>query len=220
MGGGGKGGSQSTSVQIPAWLETAAKSNLQRADELSKIGYTPYYGPDVAALTPMQEAAMRNTNAGALAFGLDAPTGTGMPAPQTFAGGVQGYSSGGLYDQALQELKLRMPGQYDALRAPFIDPVTGAPPQLSFSPLVAPPAQGFRGVSVDDRTGRRSSERNENDMWAGGGGGGSGMLSSRLPGGVNTRNPGSAINQAVARATSGSTRTPTSSNRPKANPKR
>lgn len=220
-GGGGKGGSQTTSVQIPAWLEQAAQSNLGRADELSKIGYTPYYGPDVAALTPMQEAAMRNTNAGAQAFGMDAPTGTGMPAPQTYAGGVQGYGSGSLYDQALGELKLRMPGQYAALRAPFIDPVTGAPPALSFSPLVPPPAPPAGNVGMADGTyGRDGGDRtrNENDLRVSRVAGGN--WGASLPGGVNTRNPASALNQAVARATTGPTRAPTAADRPKANPKR
>jgi hypothetical protein len=137
---GGKGGSQTTSVQVPEWLETAAKGNLARADELAKIGYTPYYGPDVAAMTPSQIAAMQGTNAAASAFGLGSvdPM-AGMPAAQSF-GGMQAYSSGGLYDQALADLQARAPGQFAAMRAPFIDPVTGAQPASPFGrqPLVAP----------------------------------------------------------------------------------
>ena len=137
-----KGGSQTTSVQIPAWLENAAKANLSRAEGTAAIGPTPYYGPDVAALTPMQEAAMANTNRGAAAFGMTPSAGTGMPPPTTFAGGVQGYSSGSIYDQALEELKRRAPGQYAALRAPFMDPITGAMPSGVYSPgyTAAPPA--------------------------------------------------------------------------------
>lgn len=122
MGGGGK---NTTSVTVPAWLEEAAQRNLGRADELAQIGYTPYYGPDVAAMTPMQMAAMQGTNTAASAFGM--PTVdpmAGMPAATNY-GGMPAYSSGGLYDQALAELERRMPGQFAALRAPFIDPVTG-----------------------------------------------------------------------------------------------
>lgn len=122
MGGGGK---NTTSVTVPAWLEQAAQRNLGRADELAQIGYTPYYGPDVAAMTPMQMAAMQGTNTAASAFGM--PTAdpmAGMPAAMDY-GGMPAYSSGGLYDQALAELERRMPGQFAALRAPFIDPVTG-----------------------------------------------------------------------------------------------
>jgi hypothetical protein len=130
MSGGGKGGSQSTSVEIPAWLQGAAQANLAKAGEISKIGYTPYYGPDVAAMTPLQQASISNTNLGASAFGLGGTPSpmAGMPTAQTFANGMQGYSSGGLYDQALAQLAARNPGQFAAIQAPFINPVTGAQP--------------------------------------------------------------------------------------------
>jgi len=86
-GGGGKGGSTSTEVSIPAWLEDAAKSGLARGTQAAGIGYVPYRGPDVAALTPMQEAAMANTSMASSAFGLGASPlpGAGMPTVQTFA---------------------------------------------------------------------------------------------------------------------------------------
>jgi hypothetical protein len=41
----------------------------------------------------------------------DAQFSTGMPEPQQFAGGVSGYSSGGLFDQAVKELASRNPEQ-------------------------------------------------------------------------------------------------------------
>lgn len=158
-GGGGKGGSTTSKVEIPKWLEDAAQQNLARADMISTIGYTPQYGPDVAALTPMQEAAMANTNAGASAFGMGAAPGTGMPAPQEFAGGVRGYSSGSLYDQALAELAARMPGQYAALREPFRDPITGAMPIGPYGRAAAPASAPTTPVTQP--------------MGGGGGGGGS-----------------------------------------------
>ena len=161
MSGGGKGGSQSTSVQIPAWLESAAQQNLARADRVSQLGYTPYFGPDVAALTPMQQAAMQNTNNAALSFGMAAPGDAmaGIPAAQTFAGGLQGYSSAPLYQQSVDALRTNAPGQYNAMREMFIDPITGAAPAYPFSmggaaPSAMPGPQGFD--------------------WAGGGGGGGG----------------------------------------------
>lgn len=130
MAGGGKGGSQSTQVTIPAWLEDAAKRNLALADQVSQIGYTPYYGPDVAAFTPMQQASFANTGTAANAFGLQAPTDpmAGMPAPQTFAGGVQGYSSAPMYEEALAALEAARPGQFKAINDLFINPQTGALP--------------------------------------------------------------------------------------------
>jgi hypothetical protein len=132
MAGGGKGGSQSTSVSIPAWLEEAAQRNLARADQLAQIGYTPYYGPDVAALTPMQVQAMQGTNQAAGAFGMgQVDPMAGMPQAQDF-GGVMGYSSAPIYQGAIDALRTNAPGQFAALHAPFIDPVTGAAPAAPF----------------------------------------------------------------------------------------
>lgn len=142
MGGGGK---NTTEVKVPAWLEEAAQRNLSKADTLSQIGYTPYYGPDVAAMTPMQVAAMQGTNTAASAFGM--PTAApmaGMPTAKDY-GGMSAYSSGDMYDQALTELERRMPGQFAALRAPFIDPVTGARPG---SPYGSGSAMGGAGASA------------------------------------------------------------------------
>ena len=53
---GGKGGSTTSSVEIPEYIEEAARRNLAKAEDISQIGYVPYYGPDVAAFTPFQEA--------------------------------------------------------------------------------------------------------------------------------------------------------------------
>lgn len=128
---GGKGGSTSSTVEIPQYIEDAARRNLARADTISKIGYVPYYGPDVAAFTPMQEAAFQTTADVASAFGT--PGGSmsqsditgGMPAPTTYAGGVRGYSSAPMYEQAMDELATRRPGQRALIDSLFIDPYSG-----------------------------------------------------------------------------------------------
>lgn len=219
---GGKGGSSSTSVKIPEWLQTAAQSNLARADEIAKIGYTPYYGADVAGLTPMQQAAMANTNSAAAAFGMAAPTDpmAGMPQPQTFAGGVQGYSSQPMYQQSIEALAANDPAQYRALTAMFTNPDTGAQPLSPFgsaAPTPAAPTMGGKGGGIAS--------------YLGGGGGGSGSSNGGSPytsintplsyaaGGVNTRNPSSGLNTAAAALTSSPQRAPTSSDRPAARPR-
>ena len=153
---GGKGGSQTTSVTIPPWLEQAAQTNLARADQLASIGYTPYYGPDVAAMTPMQMAAMQGTNQAASAFGLGSvdPM-AGMPQAYDF-GGMSAYLSYPIYSQSLDQLQASRPGQFAALQAPFIDPITGAPPQYPFgltAPLVAPPPAAQTGPIRYERGG-------------------------------------------------------------------
>ena len=130
---GGKGGSTSSTVEIPQYIEDAAKRNLARADTISQIGYVPYYGADVAAFTPMQEAAFRNTAGTAGAFGLAGGGMSqqdimgGMPAPTTYAGGVRGYSSAPMYEQAMDELATRRPGQKNLIDSLFIDTYSGVP---------------------------------------------------------------------------------------------
>ena len=120
-GGGGKGGSKTQETTIPAWIRDPAIRNLQRAEDVQRIEYMPYYGADVAAFTPTQNAAFDANIGAAEAFGLLAPntlTATsGMPEPTDF-NGFSAYSSQPLYEAALDELKANQPeavAQYDAL---------------------------------------------------------------------------------------------------------
>ena len=66
-------------------MENAAIENINKARDVSQIGYVPYYGPDVAAFSPMQQQSMQSTGNAASAFGL-APQGfnamAGMPQAQ------------------------------------------------------------------------------------------------------------------------------------------
>jgi len=120
-GGGGKGGSKTQETTIPAWIRDPAIRNLQRAEDVQRIEYMPYYGADVAAFTPTQNAAFDANIGAAEAFGLLAPNTltatTGMPEPTDF-NGFSAYSSQPLYESALAELKANQPdavAQYDAL---------------------------------------------------------------------------------------------------------
>tara|TARA_B110000285_G_scaffold202689_1_gene238184 strand:+ start:927 stop:2195 length:1269 start_codon:yes stop_codon:yes gene_type:complete len=130
---GGKGGSTSSSVSIPEYIEDAARRNLTQADKIRKLGYVPEYGPTIAALTPMQEAASQNIADTASAFGTAGGNMSqrdimgGMPEATTYAGGVRGYSAAPLYEQSLQTLAEERPGQKDYIDSFFIDQFTGAP---------------------------------------------------------------------------------------------
>ena len=116
-----KGGSNTTvqKQELPAWLDKAAQDNLAQAKIAGQIGYMPYYGPEIAGLSPQQTQSMQNTFNAQQAFGMvpqGAEFSTGLPEAQQYAGGVSGYSSGGLFDQALAELRARQPdiaAQYD-----------------------------------------------------------------------------------------------------------
>lgn len=124
---GGKGGSQTAQVEIPAYLENASKKSLNRAEATQNIGYMPYMGPDVAAFTQPQQQAMQSNIDAAAAFGLVDPgldAMAGMPQAQDF-NGVQGYSSYPLYQMAVDDLKASRPGQVAAYDDLYVDPTTG-----------------------------------------------------------------------------------------------
>ena len=104
MGGGGKGGGQTTQqvTEIPAWLAEPTQRNLARAEQVQQMEYQPWTGLDVAAQTPMQQAANQMAANAAGAFGM-MPQGfnanAGMPEAETI-GGATGYSSYPMYEQA------------------------------------------------------------------------------------------------------------------------
>jgi len=115
------GGSQTTETTFPDWINEPAKRAIRKGEEVGKVGYVPYAGPDVAAFTPMQNAAFRGTNEMAGAFGM--PTGKNpMPRAQEYAGGIQGYGSYDLYNQSLAQLAQNDPGQFGLLNSFFYNP--------------------------------------------------------------------------------------------------
>ena len=146
---GGKGGSQTSQVTVPQYIEDAARANLSRAGDVSNIGPIRYGGPDVAAYSPMQMAAARGLSDTAGAFGVagggmsEQDLRGGMPEPTEFAGGVRGYSSAPMYDEALADLKATSPGQYDFISSLYIDPVTG---ELGSRASAPPPV--YQGVGL------------------------------------------------------------------------
>jgi hypothetical protein len=134
---GGKGGSQTQQVQIPAWMEDVARRNLARAEAISKVGYMPYYGPDVAGFGPTGDIARQANIDAAIAFGM-APEGTR-------ATPMGDLSSGTLYDQAVAEYERRNPGAASYYNQFFINPQTGEMPvydQAQMSPGYVDPTTG------------------------------------------------------------------------------
>jgi hypothetical protein len=122
-------GNTTQKTEIPAWLENASRGNIAQGNKVANLGYVPYYGPDVAAFTPMQQASFQNTGQAANAFGMAGGNLTGMegmPQAQQFAGGVSGYSSAPMYEEALAQLEANAPGQFAAIQNMFINPQTGA----------------------------------------------------------------------------------------------
>jgi len=130
---GGKGGSTTSEVTIPEYIEKAAQANLNKAEKASQIGFVPQYGPSVAAFTPMANASFDNTANAASAFGMATPAAGssaaygGMGPATDFGNGVMGYSAKPLYDNMMSEFAADRPGQHNYINSFFIDPYTGAP---------------------------------------------------------------------------------------------
>jgi len=137
---GGKGGSTTSQITIPEYIDAAARRNLDKAERISQIGFVPYEGADVAAFTPMQQAGFQNVADVSGAFGLAAPTTQsdimgGMPEPTAYAGGVRGYSAAPLYQEAVQTLGEKRPGQKAFIDSFFINPYTGGASAGNFAPI-------------------------------------------------------------------------------------
>ena len=125
---GGKGGSQTSQVEIPSWIQQPSIRNMARAESLQKVGYQPYMGPDVAGFTSPQNQAMQANIDAASAFGLVDPgmqATDGMPQTSQF-GGVEGYSSYPMYQQAVNQLESERPGQARQYNNLFVDPMSAS----------------------------------------------------------------------------------------------
>ena len=202
---GGKGGSSTSEVKIPEYIEAAAQRNLNKAERISQLGYVPQYGPDVAAFTPMQQAAFQNTANAANAFGMAAPTSQrdimgGMDAPTTYAGGVSGYSSAPMYQQSIDALAAARPAQKSYIDSFFIDPTTG---NYAYQPM---DYTQYATNAANDRAAAAAAIANEGGGGPDEGGAGYGGDSttsintpmSYMPGGVNDPFLTSPISQGIA----------------------
>lgn len=108
-----KGATSEATMSVPQYQEDMGRAAADLARKIEQLGYTPYYGPDVAAFSPQQAAAFQNTNDMASAFGMQGGA-VNMPQAQDF-NGIQGYSSAPMFEAARAELQRRSPEQYAAL---------------------------------------------------------------------------------------------------------
>jgi len=147
-----------------------------------------------------------------------------------------------MFEQSMAELAARRPGQYAAINAPFIDPVTGAQPAAPYGTGGADTggADGIDGIDYTQGSGGSNDggamtvdeqraffnlpplrpdsggAMTVDQQRASFGLSPSGTISAALPGGVNDRNLGRPVNQFIAGATSPTQQSgaPTSSPRP------
>ena len=122
------GGTTTTKPYVPKFAETAMQQGVGIATDLAPLQstYTPLYGPQVAALSPLEQASMQGTDMMAGAFGM--PTSGGrsyLPQAQTYDGGIQGYSARPMVEGMIDQFKTERPGQAEYRESFGIDPVTG-----------------------------------------------------------------------------------------------
>ena len=138
-----KGGETTTKPYIPTYGEELLQQSIMQAQDLAPLQntYTPMYGPQVAALSPMEEASMQGTDMMAGAFGM--PTSGGqsyLPEAQTYEGGIRGYSARPMVEGMIEQFKAERPAQAEYRESFGIDPVTGeygerAPQSYELKPL-------------------------------------------------------------------------------------
>lgn len=120
-GGGGKGGQ--TQTQIDPALAAAARDAIEFAGAAAAIPYSPNRGVQIADFTPQQKAAMESSNMAAAAFGMPTGAAPAMPAVETSAGGIRGFSTGAEFDA--MKNKSVTPGLQAAIAQLFANPNTG-----------------------------------------------------------------------------------------------
>ena len=94
---GGKGGSQSSQVEIPGYMEDALRQQLARAQAVQNMPYAPVMGPTMAGFTSGQKAGMESQAALAQRMGIipesyDVTAGY-MPGAEDVGGGLSAYAS-------------------------------------------------------------------------------------------------------------------------------
>jgi len=123
-----KGGTQTQKPYVPRFAETAMQQGIGMATDLAPLQdtYTPLYGPQVAALSPLEQASMQGTDMMAGAFGM--PTSGNqsyLPQAQTYEGGIQGYSARPMVESMISRFREERPAQAEYRESFGIDPVTG-----------------------------------------------------------------------------------------------
>lgn len=130
------------------------QQQLGRAPD--QAGYDYYMSQDIDMSNPGQFAQGFNQ-------GISVDPMTGLPAAGNF-GGMGGYSSGPVYQGALQELERRNPGQYEAYTSMFVDPQTGESPSGLLNEVTG---GGNAGGGMPTEPGDRYGQKSGDYTWDG-----------------------------------------------------
>lgn len=178
-------------------MEEAGKLAVEEAKKIKEMGYLPYFGPEVAAINPYEQAMAQNVGGMASAFGLAAPAAMSMSGVDTAtSGGITGYTTAPAYFAALERLKETRPDQYEFFaNLGRFDPITGAAnPNYNPNPTTTAPTPlgagsgsegGGYNDSVSSAMGTSTGYTSFGDMFDGGGPGQSGPEFGGLFGGIS-----------------------------------
>lgn len=122
------GGKTTQKPYVPRFAETAMQQGIGMATDLAPLQdtYTPLYGPQVAALSPLEQASMQGTDMMASAFGMPTTGGQSyLPQAQTYEGGIQGYSARPMVESMISQFREERPAQAEYRESFGIDPATG-----------------------------------------------------------------------------------------------
>tara|TARA_X000001036_G_C20615808_1_gene780895 strand:+ start:588 stop:1241 length:654 start_codon:yes stop_codon:yes gene_type:complete len=126
------GSSKTETKEKPPHIVEAEKDALAMANYLSKLGYMPRTGVQIAGLSDRTLDSMRGTNSGLEAFGLPTSDVTAnIPQTTTSASGIEGYTTTSGLDELIATMQKDRPAQYKYIMDMFIDPVTGEMPSGS-----------------------------------------------------------------------------------------
>ncbi len=117
-----KGGRESKDTTMPKFFETAIQQGVGMGTDLADAPFAVYRGPDVAAFSPLQNAAFQSTDQMSSAFGMPTTGGANYLPDPVQAGGAIGYSAAPVYDQAVANLEAPVRDFYSSFG---IDPTTG-----------------------------------------------------------------------------------------------
>lgn len=103
---------QTTEVKVDEELKRMGDEQYVRGLLTSMLKPEPNRAPTIASMTPQQVAAMNAQIEGANSFGFDFDPVT-MPKPTTSETGFSGYSTGGLFDDAVAGISPERKAQVD-----------------------------------------------------------------------------------------------------------
>ena len=135
---GGSSTKQTTSTQYPEWYTDMVRGQVQKAEDISKLGYTPYMGPETAAFAPQQVDAMQQAANWSAAFGGPGAQAVdvagSLPQPTDYGNNMRGYSSFPGYLEQLDTLKQMYPGQHAYINSFVINPYDAPPGYEGYYP--------------------------------------------------------------------------------------